>query len=306
MNVGLWEERFADHLLLQGRSPRTARAYRYDTRNFLHFLSDRGLTEVHQISRDEVCAYQAFLHRRTKANGEPLAVKTRNTKMAAVLSFLSFLTEAGHLLINPGRDIKLPKTPRRLLPELLDEEQVVRLLETPDTTTPLGLRDRAAMELLYSSALRNTELRMLELADVDLARLWVRVLHGKGDKQRMVPLGEPAAAWVEEYLRRGRGFLLRDGPDPGYLFLTLRGQRLSGESLGKLVKKHAEAAGLKKVTPHLLRHCCASHMLAREARLRYLQELLGHASADTTQRYTQVQLADLRAVHQRCHPRESY
>ncbi|MCA9795468.1 MAG: tyrosine-type recombinase/integrase, partial [Candidatus Eremiobacteraeota bacterium] len=227
------------------------------------------------------------------------------SKMSAVLAFLRFLYQARFLVVDPGRDIQLPRLPNKLLPRLPSEEEVLRLLEAPDTTTPLGLRDRAILELLYSSALRNSELRQLGLTDVDLDRLEVRVLYGKGGKQRVVPLGEPAAAWVEEYLRHGRGFLLKD-TDHGRLFSSLRGDPISVESLVDLCRKHARAAGLGRVTPHLLRHCCATHMLAREANLRHLQELLGHSSAATTQRYTQVQLSDLRAVHQRCHPREAF
>lgn len=306
MNVGLWEERFAEHLEVLGRTPRTVRSYRCELRQFLEFLTDRNLRGVHEITREEVQAYHVGLHRRRKPDGQPIAVRTRNAKMAAVLAFLAFLTGARYLLVSPGREVRLARVPRRLLPELPDEEQVQRLLEAPDTNTPLGLRDRAALELLYSSALRNTELRLLRVVDVDLSRLWVRVLHGKGGKQRMVPLGEPAAAWIEEYLRRGRGLLLKQ-EDPGHLFLSLRGAPLSVEALSDLVRKQAERTGLAlRVTPHVLRHCCATHMLARQARLRYLQELLGHACADTTQRYAQVQLDDLRETHQRCHPRESF
>ncbi|MBI3929962.1 MAG: tyrosine-type recombinase/integrase [Armatimonadetes bacterium] len=305
MNVTVWEERFAEYLELCGRSPATIRAYRFELRRFLGFLVDRGVQGVHEITKDELEAYQVRLHRRRRPDGRPITAGTRNARLSAVLSFLGFLTEGHYLLVNPGRDVRRPRVPRRILPQLPDEEQVENLLVAPDTTNPLGLRDRAMLELLYSSALRNRELRMLAVEDVDLARLWVRVLHGKGDKQRMVPLGEPAAAWIEEYLRRGRGFLVTD-EGTSRLFLSLRGEPLSGEALSDIVRRHAGAAGLPmRVTPHILRHACATHMLARQARLRHLQVLLGHDSPNATQRYTQVQLDDLREVHQRCHPREA-
>ncbi len=306
MNLDLWSQRFTQALELQGRSPQTIRSYGYELRQFFNFLEDRGLRELHELDTGEVSAYQVHLHRRRKPNGDPLNLRTLNCKMAAVVAFSKFLYRSRYLLLDPSRDVTFSRVPRRLLPGLLDEEEVERLLEAPDTSHPLGLRDRAALEVLYSSALRNRELRLLKVGDVDLVRLELRVLQGKGGHERVVPLGEPAGAWVEEYLRCGRGFLLRS-EDPGFLFLSLRGGHLGNDTLNQVVKRAAEAAGLdKRVTPHILRHCCATHMLRRQARLRHLQALLGHASPDTTQRYTQVEISDLREVHQRCHPRESF
>jgi integrase/recombinase XerD len=197
------------------------------------------------------------------------------------------------------------KVPRQIPAKLLTEAEVLRLLSAPATTTPLGLRDRAILELLYSSALRNAELRALELGDVDFPRLQVRVNRGKGRKSRVVPLGETASIWAEKYLRGSRAMLLK-GFDPGHFFLTQRGQPLTSEALADMVRRYAQAAGLTtRVTPHLLRHCCATHMLARQAGLRHLQEMLGHASPDSTQIYTKVEISELREMHQRCHPRES-
>jgi integrase/recombinase XerD len=306
VNVTLWLERFGEHLRLGGRSERTVYSYGYSVRAFLSFLSDRGLSEAHEVRREDVEAYQVFLHRQRKPDGQPLSLTTQNGYMAAVLAFLKFLRKANYVLSNPGGEVKLVKVPRRLLGELLTEDEVLSLLAAPDVADPLGLRDRAILEVLYSSALRNAELRALELADVDLQRLEVRVRLGKGRQSRVVPLGEPAAIWVEKYLREGRAFLLRER-DPGLLFLTARGEKITSGTLAILVRRHTIAAGLKKkVTPHLLRHCCATHMLARQAGLRHLQEMLGHASAETTQAYTRVEISDLREVHRRCHPRESF
>lgn len=306
MNSGLWLERFAEHLRLKGRSKRTVRNYGYSVRPFLSFLGDRGLSEAHEIRREDVEAYQVFLHRERKPDGQPLSLTTQNGYMAGVLAFLKFLYKARYLLAELGADIKLVKVPRRLLGELLTEDEVLSLLAAPDPTKALGLRDRAILEILYSSALRNSELRALEIGDVDLQRLQVRVHQGKGRKSRAIPMGEPAAVWVERYLKDGRALLLRER-DPGFLFLSVRGQKLKADTLSVMVRKHTTQAGLKKkVTPHLLRHCCATHMLARKAGIRHLQEFLGHASAETTQVYTRVEISDLREVHRRCHPRESF
>ncbi len=295
-----------DFLRAQSFAERTVGARLAEMRHFLSFLAGRGVTEAHQITRLEVEAYQLSLLHQRKTDGAPLAIRTRHTKMSAVLGFLRFLHHSKVILLNPGRHIVQPRLPGRLLPELPTEEQVVKLLEAPDVSCPLGLRDRAVLEVLYSSALRNKELRDLKLEDLDLGRLQLRVQNGKGRKSRVVPLGEPAAAWLEEYLSQGRAYFLRR-QENGFVFLTIRGNRMPNGALCLLVKKYNKLSKIGcKVTPHILRHCCSTHMLARGAEIRHLQELLGHASPATTQVYTQVDLSQLRAVHQRCHPRESF
>jgi integrase/recombinase XerD len=306
MNADLWCARFEEHSRARSLAERTIGGLLCDTRHFLGFLADRGISEPHQLTRQEVEAYQVSLLHRRKPNGDPLSLRSRHTKMSAVIRFLRFLHQTHAILVNPGRGIKQPRLPRKLLPKLPTVEDVARLLEAPDVATPLGLRDRAVLEVLYSSALRNGELRRLRLEDMDLERLELRLHDSKGRKSRAVPLGEPAAVWVEKYLHSARGYFLRHR-EPGFVFLSLRGTALSISTLTTMVTRYARAAKLEpKVTPHTLRHCCATHMLARQAGLRHLQEMLGHASPDTTQVYTQVDLSSLRAVHQQCHPRESF
>ncbi len=305
MNVEPWLERFRLHMELLNRSQKTMEGYLIELRLFCEFLAERGVSEVSEIRRDDVTAYRVALHDARKPNGEPLAIKTQNSKLGAVFAFLRYLYEEKLTLANLVEGMSLPSVPDTLPAELPDEEQVLSLLEQPDTDTAEGVRDRAILELLYSSALRNTELRKLKIRDVDLHRLEVRVLFGKGKKQRIIPLGEPAAAWIEAYLARGRELLVRE-KSGDVLFLNRWGRPLQGESLAELVRRHAEGAKLPmKVTPHILRHCCATHMLARKASLRHLQHMLGHSSSEVTDRYTRVEVTDLREVFLRCHPRES-
>jgi integrase/recombinase XerD len=305
MDITLWCDRFGEHLRLLNRSEKTIQGYRLETRAFLEFLAEREVVEVSNIRRDDVTAYRIRLHEARKPNGEPLAIKTQSTKLGAVFSFLRYLHDEQFILANPARDMKLPKTPDSLPAELPTEEQVLTLLETPDPSTPSGRRDRAILELLYSSALRNSELRSLRIEDLDLHRLEVRVRCGKGQKGRMVPMGEPAAAWLEAYLSKGRPHLVRQGSGD-VLFLNRWGRPMTGEVLANIVSGYAVEARLPmKVTPHVLRHSCATHMLARNAGLRHLQRLLGHANSTTTERYTRVEVSDLREVYLRCHPRES-
>ena len=305
MNFDLWSERFGLHLQLLKRSEKTVEGYLIELRLFCEFLAERGVAEVSEIRREDVVAYRVALHGARKSNGEPLAIKTQNSKLSAVFSFLRYLYQEKFLLANPADGMNLPSVPDTLPAELPTEEQVLTLLEQPDIETAEGLRDRAVLEVLYSSALRNSELRALEIKDVDLHRLEIRVRFGKGKKQRRVPLGEPAATWIEAYLARGRNFLVRE-QSGNVLFLNRCGRPLQGESLAELVRRHAESAKLPmRVTPHILRHCCATHMLARGSSLRHLQYMLGHSSSTVTERYTRVELSDLREVFLRCHPRES-
>lgn len=305
VKVELWCERFGEYLKVLNRAESTIYGYKLETKLFLQFLEVRGVEGVGGITREDVNAYRMHLHQWRKPDGSALAVKTQIVKLSAVLTFLGYLYRERFILSNPGKDVKLPKAPDKLPEELPSVEQVVTLLETPDVETPLGIRDRAMMEVLYSSALRNAELRGLTLEDVDLYRLELRVQCGKGRKGRVVPLGEPAALWVETYLFQSRPSLVRDAGND-VLFLNSLGRPLRRETLTDLVRETSEKAGLPmKVTPHVLRHCCATHMLARKAGLRQLQQLLGHANLGSTQRYTRVEISDLREVFLRCHPRES-
>ncbi len=305
MNVELWLHRFDEHLRLRGCSERTREGYGYAVSSFLRFTEDRGVSEVTEISRGDLEAYRVHVFTLRTRSGAPLSLASHAGRVGPVLSFLRYLYDERHILANPGCGVKLPKVPDKLPPPLPDEDEVLRLLETPDTTTPEGLRDRAILEILYSTAMRNAELRALDLEHLDLVRREVRVECGKGGKGRVLPLGEPACEALEMYLREGRPWLVRDVENRA-LFLNRLGRRMRGEMLSDVVKKLAEEAGLGlKITPHKVRHCCATHMLARKAGLRHLQQLLGHASAESTRRYTRVEISDLREEHRRCHPREA-
>lgn len=306
MNVALWRERFIAHLQFRDYAKATAYSYGLEVSRFLDFLRGRGLNEPAEIRREDVVSYCLQVQHARKVDGEPLMASSRRGKVGAVLAFLRYLYEEKLILANPGADIRRPKALDLLPPELPDEEQVLKLLETPDTSTPHGLRDRAILEVLYGSAIRNAELRSLNLADLDLHRLALRINLGKGRKGRLVPLSEPAAIWTEAYLQKARAVLVRDTADNGALFVNTWGRRLSNEMLGKIVRDLGKTARLPmRVTPHILRHACATHMLARKAGIRHLQHLLGHACPSSTQRYTRVEITDLREVFLRCHPRES-
>jgi integrase/recombinase XerD len=210
---------------------------------------------------------------------------------------------------DPAGMLVLPKRRRTLPRVILTKREIARLLAAPDRATPLGCRDRAVIEVLYATGIRNAEIRGLQVSDLDLGRGLAQIRNGKSGRGRVVPLGRAAAAAVREYLETSRPQLLAGlGPDAATeetLFLSRSGRPLLALGVIEPLRRHARRARIKKpVTPHTLRHSCATHMLYGRADLRHIQALLGHNSLATTQIYTQVEVTDLKAVHRRCHPRE--
>jgi integrase/recombinase XerD len=236
--------------------------------------------------------------------GRRLSFTTQGHRLAAVKRFTRFLWREHYLLTDPGACLERPRVEQPLPRTLLSEADMETLLLAPDTTEVLGIRDRAVLEVFYSTGVRNAELRFLTLDAVSLEQQQLAIRRGKGGKGRLVPLGEAAATWLSTYLVHSRPFMVSN-PQEQTLFISFRGRPLEKNSVVDVVHQAALRAGLPKtVTPHALRLACATHMLARGASLRHIQELLGHASPETTQRYTRVEISDLKSVHRRFHPRE--
>lgn len=221
--------------------------------------------------------------------------------MFSVRGFFGFAVREGLLGRDPTENVRAPRA-FRALPRYLNPAQVEALLRAPDTDTPLGLRDRAILEVLYATGLRASELTGLALDGLDLELGVVRVF-GKGGKERLVPLGREARRWVSRYLEETRGSFARER-SPSVVFLSQRGGRLSAMGLWGLVRRHAVTAGIERVlTPHVLRHSFATHLLERGADLRALQAMLGHADISTTEIYTHVSRERLRQIYDKLHPR---
>jgi integrase/recombinase XerC len=279
-------------------SPHTLKAYLIDLEQFCRHASATGQPLVPGTP----LLVRGFLAR---AAGESGAASL-GRKVSAVRSLYRFLVREGLATGNPARGVASPKLPRRLA-EVLPESEVAALVETPAAlATPLALRDRAFLELLYASGLRVSELTSLDVGGVDLAQAEVRVL-GKRRKERIVPVGRTACQAIARYLGEARP-LLAAGPDFGAaghaLFLNYRGGRLTSRSVARLLEKWVVESGLPRhVHPHVLRHCFATHLLANGADLRGIQELLGHASLSTTQRYTHLDWKRLAAAYDDAHPR---
>jgi integrase/recombinase XerC len=273
----------------RGASPHTLRSYAADLTEFARFLAGERIPGLSHADTRAVRAFVAHLH------GRRLAKATIARKLAAVRSCFRFLARRGVLEVNPARQVRGPRLGRRL-PSFLPVDEAVALLSGAPEPSVAGARDRALLELLYASGLRVAEGCGLDVDDLDEARRTVRVL-GKGDKERVVPVGETALDALAAYLAvRGR----RRGP----LFLNARGGRLTPRSAHRIVRARARQAGIgQRVTPHTLRHSFATHMLGAGADLRLIQELLGHSRLATTQRYTHVSPEHLMRVYDAAHPR---
>ena len=291
-------QRFARWLAGERRaSPQTSRAYLADLASYAAYLAGAGVP----IVPSSPAAVRGWLGREAATNGPASLAR----KLSTVRTFHRFLVKERLATVNPARAVQAPRRPRRL-PEVLPEADVAALVESPTDPAPLDLRDRAFLELLYSSGLRVSELTGLDLDDLDLAGGLVRVL-GKGGKERVVPVGGPALEALRRWIAEGRPVLLSgtDGSRArGALFVNYRGGRLSPRSVARRLDRWVAAAGLPgHVHPHVLRHCFATHLLGNGADLRGIQELLGHASLSTTQRYTHLDWKRLAEVYDRAHPR---
>lgn len=305
-----WIEKFLEYLRYQrNASAHTIRNYASDLEQFYSFLtfapdgSQRPAPDLDQIDNLTIREFLGELYQRSNKKSSVAR------KLATLRSFMKFLSTQGAIRANPARIVSSPKLESRL-PDYLTIDAVTKLVEAPDTGTDTGKRDRAILELLYGAGLRAGELVALDLGDVSLNEGLVRVV-GKGRKERIVPFGRSAAQAIETYFQ-ARGNLMQAGKPHAKeisalseaVFLNFRGARLTTRSVGNLVDRYVEHLSQKlKVHPHTLRHTFATHMLGAGADLRAIQELLGHESLSTTQKYTHVSVEQLVRVYQSCHPR---
>ncbi|HEX9221723.1 MAG TPA: site-specific tyrosine recombinase XerD [Candidatus Acidoferrales bacterium] len=282
----------------KGLSGNTVLAYRRDLKKLAAYAAKRKL-DLRSIQRDDLVGFLAELYQ------QKLDSRSVARHLVTVRNFFRFAMREGMVESDPTLTLESPRT-RRSLPSYLRFEEVNRLLELPDAGTPLGIRDRAMLDVLYSSGLRVAELVGLRAGDLEMKMGCLRCI-GKGDKERLVPIGRRACAAVEEYLARARPQLLRArkaGPAIPYLFLNRRGGKLSRVGVWKILSAYGRRAGLRRpLTPHQLRHSFATHLLERGADLRSVQLMLGHADISTTQIYTHVIEERLKEIYKAHHPR---
>jgi integrase/recombinase XerD len=300
----VWRERFSLYMRKRNFSGRTVNDYGCQLGFFFRFLSGCAVTDISQVTREVLQQYQNHLYYYEK-KGKRLSFDTQNCKLSVVKSFFRFLAAEGYVPYDPASTLVPPRRKKGNLPRgIMSTREVGMILEAPEGDDPLTVRDRAILEVLYGTGIRNTELRCLTIFDADLGNGQLRIRDGKGKKERIVPLGEWAVHYLERYIKEARPALVRDSSQT-LLFVSKNGRHITAANLIWMVKKYTTRASLKKcVTPHCFRHSCASHMLRNKADLRHIQEMLGHASVQTTQIYTKVELSQLKEVHARCHPRK--
>jgi integrase/recombinase XerD len=289
---------------MHGYSKGTLRARHYYLASFVAFLDERELRDVTDVTPSVIDSYQRHLYHQKKANGEPLSFRTQAQRLIPVKGLFAWLARSGAMAFDPALSLVLPKTEHRVPEAVLSVEEVEAVLAGPDTTTALGLRDRAILEVFYSTAIRRAELLHLRVSDVDHGRRTLFVRQGKGARDRFVPIGERACRWVTRYLDEVRPRLDRNHDHPT-LFLSVTGGVLAPDVLSRMVSTYVRAAApTKKGSCHLFRHTAATLMLDAGADVRFIAEMLGHQKLETTMTYTRVSMAKLQEVHARCHPAE--
>jgi integrase/recombinase XerD len=290
-----------DWMRVTGYSEDTVRARRTALRRFIAWCEERALRDPKDITKPILERYQRHLFYYRKADGRPITLGSQFGCLAPLRTFFKWLAKENHILYNPASELTLPKLPKHLPRVILSIQEIEAILREAEPTNSSGLRDRAMLETLYSTGLRRMELVGLALYDVDLTRRLVMVREGKGKRDRVVPIGERAAAWVDKYLQEARPQLLI--ADVEALFLTDYGEPMAPEYVAERVRRYMHFAGIDKPGAcHLFRHACATHMLENGADTRFIQVLLGHADIGTTQIYTRVSIDKLREIHDATHP----
>lgn len=302
---------FTDWMGAMHYSAHTVKNRRIELGYFIDWCEERSITRPDEVTRALLERYrQHVFHYRRKDTGTPLSFQTQHKRLISVRMFFQWLTKQYHLLFNPASELELPRTEQRLPRHVLNVAEVEQVINATDIDEPtgLGVRDRAMLEALYSTGMRRGELVQLRIDDVDLREGTVFIRLGKGKKDRVVPIGERACAWIEKYLYTIRPRYL-ESDDPGILFLAKHGGGMDGKQLSGIVKRSIERAQLARFQDthpnaacHLLRHACATHMLENGADIRYIQALLGHADLSTTEVYTRVSILKLKEIHEKTHP----
>ena len=293
---------YFEALRVHNYSEKTVESREHHLREFVKWAAERSLARPAEVTKPILERYQRHLYHHRKKNGQPLSFRSQHGCLVPVRAFFKWLCRQNQLLANPAADLDLPRAEKRLPRHVLTASETERVLALPDVAEPLGLRDRAILEAFYSTGMRRMELLGLKLYDLDQERGTVFIRQGKGKKDRMIPMGERAFAWVSRYLEEARGSLALT-PDEGIVFLTNVGLAFEPNRLTQLARNYVGKAEIGKTGAcHLFRHTCATLMLENGADIRFIQQLLGHEKLETTQIYAQVSIRMLKEVHTRTHP----
>jgi integrase/recombinase XerD len=296
-------EYYVNDLRLQGRSERTVENIIVDVKNFFQFLTNKNITDLKKLNKKDVDEYQTDLYYYEYKPGKKLCTESQIKRLSSLKSFFRYMVRENLLLYNPFKGIELPRK-RYVLPKsILTQKEIRKLFNTPKTGTIYGYRDRTILEVFYATGVRITELASLTVADIDTEGGYLTIREGKGLKDRTVPLNEICSSFLKEYSQNVRPYLMRNKTD--ILFLTKSGKPFDRSGLLKMLRGYAIKANLEKnITGHTFRHTLATELLRQGADIRQIQEILGHESLSTTQKYIRVVQDDLKKVHSKTHPRE--
>ncbi len=300
MSADALQTNFLEALKVRRFSPATIKSRQASLAVFFGWLSGSGIADVRDVSRQTVRDYQLWLQ------GRGYAVPTVQVHLQALRRFFEYLETTDVILVNPCAGIMLPKLASRLPKVVLTQGEARALLDAPDTQTKIGIRDKAVLEMFYSTGIRLAEMARLTIHDADYKNGFVRVTKGKGGKDRVVPLGRKACDYVREYLQKVRSEWSKANRDERALWLSSMQPHgpLKSQAIAVMVKLYGREAGIAKhVTPHVWRHTCATHLVTDGANIAYVQRLLGHRSLRTTQIYTRTTIAEIKATHAKAHPR---
>ena len=300
MSTDALQTTFLEALKVRRFSPATIKSRQASLAVFFGWLAGIGIADVREVHRLTVRDYQLWLQ------GRGYAVPTVQVHLQALRRFFEHLETTDVILVNPCAGVMLPKLASRLPKVVLTQGEARALLDAPDTQTKIGIRDKAVLEMFYSTGIRLAEMARLTIHDADYKNGFVRVTKGKGGKDRVVPLGRKACDYVREYLQKVRSEWSKANRDERALWLSSKQPHgpLKSQAIEVMVKQYGREAGIKKnVTPHVWRHTCATHLVTDGANIAYVQRLLGHRSLRTTQIYTRTTIAEIKAMHTKAHPR---
>lgn len=301
-DMGTLLKAWAEWIDAQGFAEGSATDHRHKLQAYLDFLDGNDIIEANAV---KLADYQSHLFELVSAKtGKKLSCNSQINKLTACKNFYRFLRQTGRIATDPAEEIVLPRQPKLLPPVLLKPAELRRLLDAPDLGNPLGFRDRTIMEVFYATGMRLSELTSLAVADLDFDEGLVAIRGGKGGRDRIVPMGEAGRNWLREYLAHVRPVLLKEKASEA-VFLNRFARRISKSGWHKKLGDHLDAARIGKAfTSHCFRHLLATAMLERGADTRHIQEILGHETLKTTQRYLHVIKAELKRIHKKSHPRE--
>ncbi len=300
--LGFLTEKFLEWRQVKGFSEITIYGETRKLEYFNRWCEERGVTRPIEVTKAILERYHRYLYNYRKNDGLPLTFRSQKAFLTPIRAFFRWLTRHNYIPSNPAADMDLPKEEQRLPRAVLSAEEVEQIISQVDLSEPRGIRDRAILEAFYSTGMRRQEMTRLKLTDVDMKYGIVIVRDGKGKKDRIIPIGERALAWINKYLAETRPDFSIE-PDEGYLFLTREGNFFSTSGMGHLVRYYIQASGIvKRGSCHMFRHTMATLMLENGAGLRYIQRMLGHAQLSTTEVYTQVSTRKLREIFMATHP----